>query len=134
MLDGISCLDNQVSWEENTEVELKNGLFDSSEDGFDEREEDGFAGDLDTGILEGNKDSVADSLEEDFRVGFFDVLSIKAEDELIEEYKDGWFKDLEEDFNDGFQERRIILVGAFDDEAVYYLDWCNFRWHTEWLS
>ena len=89
MLDGISYLGNQVSCKENTEVELKNGLFDSSEDGFDEREEDGFAGDLGTGILESNKDSVADSLEEDFRVGFFDVLSGGAEDELIAEYEDG---------------------------------------------
>ena len=82
MLDGISYLGNQVSWIEITKVELKNDLFDSLEDGFDEREEEGFLGDLGFGILEGNKDSVADSLEEDFRVGFVDVLSGRAEDEL----------------------------------------------------
>ena len=126
LLDGISYLGNQVSWEENIEVELKNGLFDSSEDGFDEREEDGFAGDLGTCILEGNKESVIDSLEEDFRVGFFDVLSGGAEDELIAEYEEGRF----EDFDNGLLEGKIILVSVSDDKAVYNLDWYHFRWHA----
>ena len=63
MLDGISYLGNEVSWEENTEVGIKSGLFYSSEEGFGEREKDGFADGLGTGILEGNKDGITDTLE-----------------------------------------------------------------------